>query len=131
MKHYTKQTIDYLQSVQANKRMQSRLASEVKRLEPIASSPACTKGQRKRLTECMGKLTRASEDYINAYTTIIDQINSMDGTVMDREILTMRYIDGLSFAQIADRLRVDKNYVYNGHYKAINMFYKKFLNSEN
>lgn len=85
---------------------------------------------RQVLSRLRKDLKDRSQVYVQTYITIVDQINNLEAgtkTHMFREILSMRYIDGLGMIQIADRLRYSLSYVNSCHSRALRVFADQYL----
>lgn len=68
--------------------------------------------------------------YAETYNAIVNQINSLQAgskTLLYREILSMRYIDGLTMIQIADRLGYSDSYTNSCHSRALRLFDDQFI----
>lgn len=68
--------------------------------------------------------------YAETYNAIVNQINSLQAgskTLLYREILSMRYIDGLTMLQIADRLGYSDSYANSCHSRALRLFADQFI----
>lgn len=76
-----------------------------------------------RLADAERKMVQLQAEYYEAYTTIQKQIGELEPELY-RQILTLRYLDGMSFPKIADRLGYSFEYVRNTHGHALKKFEK-------
>lgn len=74
-----------------------------------------------RLTDAEEKLVRLQVEYYETYTTIAKQIDSIEPELF-RQILSLRYLEGLTLHQIADRLCYSYEYIRNRHGAALKKF---------
>ena len=78
-----------------------------------------------RLDELVRKYDAMNSSYYDALIEIQKRINGMDSELY-RKILAYRYLDELTFIQIADRMSYSYAYIRNKHGEALVAFSKKY-----
>ena len=79
-----------------------------------------------RIIDCERKLVKLHAEYYATYENVLRQIGEMEPDLF-RQILYLRYIEGMSFLKIADTLGRSFDYVRSRHAAALKAFQKKFL----
>ena len=74
------------------------------------------------------ELDRTAGEYIELRSRIVEQINALDDPV-HIELLYLRYIDGLTFEQIAAAMHYTERWTQILHGRALQSFTSKFINS--
>ena len=94
----------------------------------IQSSPENTmEAEIIRLEDAKQKLEAELWKYVETYTTIVQQIRELHAIGLHKDILFMRYVDGMPFWKIADELHYDQKYIANRHGIALQEFQKQYL----
>lgn len=79
-----------------------------------------------RLAAAERRMVELQVEYYETYGKIQRQIGEIEPDLY-RQILTLRYLDGLSFPKIADRLGYSYDYIRNSHGKALKTFSKRVV----
>lgn len=83
-----------------------------------------------QVLECMaGDVERLEEKYFALTLDLINRTKSIEGAIsgvegVERQIIRARYFDGLEWAEIAEKLKVDIGTVYKWHERGLYGIYK-------
>ena len=128
----------YLDKALLYRENERRLDREIKRIERLLERGQIhpddkRRKARARLRAMCDRMDSVRADFVEAYTTIIQEISKLDcgkRTDLRVQILMMRYVDGMTFLQIADRLGYAEAYVRSEHGKALGAFQRQFLSKK-
>lgn len=135
---------EYLGQVPTLRRQMRRTAEKVEEIETIMQSVRAIRYDKInvqsspdddqlatemiRLEAAREMLIQQAADYNIIYATIRSQIDQMQPQLY-RDLLTMRYLDELSWNKIAAATKYSDAYIRNAHGKALQEFGRRFLGS--
>ena len=80
-----------------------------------------------RLTELKSRLEDLQMHYIDLFTEIMYRLNNLDAIQLKKDILYLRYVEGMPFWKIAQEMNYDQKYITNLHGIALKEFTEQWL----